>query len=710
MNLFPITANRKHWHRTLLLTLYILCITPCIFGQPALMKRTAEDAYTIVKMATKFHVQPRAVNDSFSRDLMWLLLHNMDEYHTLYKVADIDQFKLYSTSLDEEIGQKKTGFLQLFIQVTEKRLRQEDSLIKEICRLPVDFFADDAIDLADTSYPAELPAMRAKLAHLIKYEMLQDLLDHTDTLSALPAARQKKFIDSIEISLRKRAQVRQSRQVNTLLQSAGGVATALCNEYCKTIAVCFDPHTAYFPLTEKENFESDLGNQPFRFGFKIDEAPGGGIVLSHIEPGSPAFKSGLLNEGDKLLKLQWQGSSAIDVSDADIDEVGAIFSQSNHATLTLSVKKVDGSIRDVPLVKAQVEATDEENRVRSFVLKGSKTIGYIALPAFYSDWDDDAGANGCANDVGKEIMSLLKQNISGLIIDLRYNGGGSLREATELAGIFIDAGPVEQIKRNDAKILTLKDVNRGTIYSGPLVLLVNGYSASASEMLAGTLQDYKRAIIAGSPTYGKATGQLVLPLDTTINFDSNAPFKETDSYLKLTTSTLYRITGATPQGTGVIPDIALPDILEAMPGREKDEYFWLHTTPIEANKYFRPLPAPLAASLKQKTTAYADTMQYFVQLRDYISKYNQLNQEKKISLKWSPELLARDEKQSALVAYLSAHGVNNNDLFTVDDASAIKERLQVDTAMKDMYDTLKSYLEKDASVRVCFRLLCDMAQ
>ena len=148
-------------------------------------------------------------------------------------------------------------------------------------------------------------------------------------------------------------------------------------------------------------------------------------------------------------------------------------------------------------------------------------MGYISLPAFYTDWqNNDKAGNGCADDVAKEIVKLKKENIEGLILDLRYNGGGSMQEAVDLSGIFIDAGPVAQIKSRDAKVYTMKDVNRGsTIYDGPLILMVNGYSASASEMVAGTLQDYNRAVIVGSPTYGKATAQVVLPMDTTINLD-----------------------------------------------------------------------------------------------------------------------------------------------------------------------------------------------
>jgi carboxyl-terminal processing protease len=165
----------------------------------------------------------------------------------------------------------------------------------------------------------------------------------------------------------------------------------------------------------------------------------------------------------------------------------------------------------------QLDNGDDDGKVKSFIIKGTKSIGYISLPAFYEDWENrKIGANGCANDEAKKVLKLKKENINGLVIDVRYNGGGPLNEAIDLAGIFIDAGQVGLIKDKTSKLCTLKDVNRGTIYDGQLAILVNGYSASASEVLANTLQDYNRVLIVGALTYGKAAAQVVLPMDTTI--------------------------------------------------------------------------------------------------------------------------------------------------------------------------------------------------
>ena len=313
------------------------------------------------------------------------------------------------------------------------------------------------------------------------------------------------------------------------------------------------------------------------------------MFIDNLEPGSPAFRSGKLNKGDKFISVQWEGKEVIDVSDISIGEFGRLLDESNHTMALFTVKKADGTLVKISLQTEEANNEDGD-KVKSFILKGAKTIGYIYLPVFYEDWDtNNQGLNGCANDVGREILKLKKENIDGLILDLRNNGGGSAEEATELAGIFIDAGPIQQEKGRDGKVYTLKDVNRGTIYDGPLVILVNGYSASASEIVAGALQDYTRAVFVGSNTYGKATAQIVFPMDTTVTPET-LPDKQTEDYLKITISKLYRINGTTAQFTGVHPDVVLPDLLDAYISKEADDPAALRPTTIEPNKYYTPYP------------------------------------------------------------------------------------------------------------------------
>lgn len=353
-------------------------------------------------------------------------------------------------------------------------------------------------------------------------------------------------------------------------------------------------------------------------------------------------------------------------------------------------------------MQKELATGDDEERVKSFILKGSNTIGYIYLPAFYEDWEaNNDGLNGCANDVGREIIKLKKENINGLILDMRYNGGGSVSEAAELTGIFIDAGPVAQEKSRGARVNTIKDMDRGTIYDGPLVILVNGYSASATELMAGALQDYNRAIIIGSPTYGKATMQVVLPMDTTVTPENFSQI-QTDDYLKITISKLYRITGATAQFKGVQPDIVVPDILDAYITKEANEPFAIRPTVISANKYYTPYPALPVRQISASVQGEIDTSKYFNAVKRFIAYANQKKDAKDISLNVKDALAGMNSdwtyNDSAIAGTESAK-------FKVLDNRSEMEQMRNGTDLKEQNDEFRHQVSTDATVNIAYDVL-----
>ncbi|HZY39374.1 MAG TPA: S41 family peptidase, partial [Mucilaginibacter sp.] len=531
--------------KKVIISIFALLVVPVLSrSQPA--AKIAHQAFLVTRMVGKFHVEPKPVDAKFSAEVFSTMLDNTDPDRIYFTRSDIDRLGPYKKTLDKEILLSKTGYLTLFTSIYEVRLKTADSLVDVVAKKSFDFNLPGKLTAAeDTAFPVSVSAWQQKLFKKLKADALSDLVDALPlNFKSLSQVMQKAFIDSAEVPLRKKAASSLKRKIAEILQNTHGLIQYVGDIYCQTIASCFDPHTEFFPPEEKENFESILGKQRFEFGFKIKGDKNGGVFIDNLEPGSPAFRSGKLNKGDKFISVQWEGKDAVDVSDISVDEFGKLLDESDHTTASFSVKKADGSIVKMSLQKEQA-SNDDDDRVKSFILKGEHTIGYIYLPVFYEDWDtNNQGLNGCANDVGREILKLKKENIDGLILDLRNNGGGSADEATELAGIFIDAGPVQQEKGRDAKIYTLKDVNRGTIYDGPLVILVNGYSASASEIVAGALQDYHRAVIVGANTYGKATAQIVFPLDTTVTPETLAA-KQSEDYIKITVSKLYRVNGST---------------------------------------------------------------------------------------------------------------------------------------------------------------------
>jgi carboxyl-terminal processing protease len=550
-------------------------------GQTA--HQVAVDAYMVTRMAEKFHTQPRVLDTGFSVLFFDQFINELDDQHFLFLKSDMERLDVYRYQLDGEIRREQTGFLDLAKAIYQQRIRQADSLIDRLSEVPVDTTMLQRS--ADTLTPVDLEGMRSHLALLYGQAVLENLQEDLDS------GRK-----NTETYQRKRVRNTFKRGINRLTQSPGGLNRALDLIYLNTLAGCYDPHSSFFSATEKEQFEQELGNSHYVFGFSMKEDEDGtGVLIDRVEPGTPAFRAGIFSKGDQLVSIQWAGKDPIDLTDATLDEVNDVFDASNHDVATIRVRKPDGSFRQVNLSKQK--DPDEETelyKVKGWVLKGEVPIGYISLPSFYTEWDNEvAGSKGCAQDVARKIHEMAKDHIRALIIDLRYNGGGSLDEAIELAGLFIPSGPVALARDRDEKPYVLRELSEGKIYKGPLIILVNGYSASAAEVIASCLQDYNRALIMGTPTFGKATAQVVLPLDTNIELDnlpSDSVQPKTDGYLKLTVSRLYRVTGSSVQATGVQPDILLPMPTGSVFHREGDDPLALRPATLDSYISFRRYP------------------------------------------------------------------------------------------------------------------------
>ena len=388
-----------------MLALYITAC-PCLKAQS--LNKSASEAYVLTRMVEKFHLQPKPLNDEFSSNVFSEVLKQVDDEKVFLTTGDISILSAYQNQLDDEIRGRKTNFLQALVSIYNRRLIQADSLINSIGKAAFNFSLPETLTLAeDTTYPASVLAMRSKLYKLIKLETLRSIVASRD-LSKLTTTQQSKYVDSLEPVIRTKVAGIYRRNINRKLQSPGGLQRVIGEEYCKAIAVCYDPHTAYFPLTEKENFESELGQSSMAFGFTLNEDDDGNVSIDDLKPGSPAFKSGQLNKGDKIDSVQWEGKQAIDVKGAGIDEINQTLALSNHDKAVLKIRKTDGTTRQITLWKEKLEEDDDDNKVKSFLLKGSKTIGYLSLPSFYEDWENDKGVNGCANDVAKEVLKLKK--------------------------------------------------------------------------------------------------------------------------------------------------------------------------------------------------------------------------------------------------------------------------------------------------------------
>jgi len=667
--------------------------------------KVANDAFVIIRMVNKFHVDPRTVDDSFSKDVFKGMLAKTDPEKLFFTQGDMSKLGIYTTTIDDEIKQRKTGYLNLFTKLYTIRLKEADSIITIINNTPLDLNTPERLTVDENNTnPESVKGMQVKLRKQLKSAIIEGLIaDMPANFKSFSSIKQKGYIDSAATVLQRKISAYFKRRINNILQNPDGVDKYLANLYFETIASCFDPHTEFFPPEKKEDFESALGKQPFMFGFTMKEDETGGILIDNLQPGSPAYKGGKLNKGDKFLTFQWEGSPPVDVTDISIEEFSALVDESNHKRALFTMKKLNGAITHIWLQKEQVTDNDGD-RVKSFVLNGpAAKIGYIYLPAFYQDWETaNDGLNGCANDVGREIIKLKQENITGLILDIRYNGGGSAEEATELAGIFIDAGPVEQFKEKDGKIFTFKDVDRGTIFDGPLVILVNGQSASASELLAGTLQDYNRAVIIGAPTYGKATAQIVFPMDTTVTYDDMMQ-RQTEDYIKITTSKLYRVNGTSAQFTGVQPDFVLPDVLDAYTTKEADDPLALKPSIIAANKYYQPYPALPLNALVAAIQPEIDTNKYFNEVKALIAYSKQQKVEKDVSLNLKDVITSTDLRKR--VNFDADITEPKSTKFTVQNNQYELTRMATDGILKELNEEFSKKIIADSYISIAYDVL-----
>ena len=673
-----------------------------LFAKDSLSQSSAQQQVkALLQTIKEKHYSPRTIDDNFSAAVFDKTFENLDPDKIFFTKADHSGFAIYRTTLDEELNGNTWIFLNKIVPVYRQRLLQADSIITDITSKPFDFLLNDFLSTdLDTNWPETEKEKKAKWYQTLKYETLEGLADIASIQYSQTKAIDKKAVFVKEMQVRLMIKSRHLRQVRSILQSAEGFENYVQSIYLDVIASCFDPHTNYFPETEKQNFESALSKDGYYFGFILGENEKGEASILHLDPGGPAWKTGELNNGDVFLQMKWQGKEPIDLVGAEAAEISSLLDGSNNELLELTVKKTNGQVKSVQLRKEKRGGTDQDI-VKSFLLNGDKKIGYISLPGFYTEWESGGGSS-CANDVAKEIVKLKKESIHGLILDLRFNGGGSLGEALDLAGIFIEEGPLCLIKQKDGKVVTLKDPNRGTIYDGPLLLLVNGQSASASELVAGSLQDYNRALIAGSATFGKATAQQIFPLQA-----GTSVITKEKGYAKITMEKLYRVTGKAAQRNGVIPDVPIPDIFDKLTYREKDMPHSLIDDTVKRNAYYKPLgQLPISlVSVKSATRLGADkNFLQIVSLQKMIAEETQHTQP--VSLKW-------DEVEKELIKEITngfpqmKSGEAIVTAYKADNHGYDKNRLGNDELFSLINKHWVKRLENDIYIEEAYRILAD---
>ena len=571
-------------------TFFILFISILALSSQAQSSFPCDQALEITKTAGKFHFQPREVNDEFSEVVFTAFLEQLDSEKMYFSKEDIQKLESYKFSIDEAILNQNCAFFEKITSLYQEKQVAAYALMDDFEDKILDFQKADTLFIEEENSYLSQNQLAAKWEQLLKIQILSSYLSNQDS-SEIALTPTPEKISAIQKKILTRSKCRIQAKMN----SNERMETYLGTMFLDAVASAFDPHTTYFPAETKNEFESMLSKEAYSYGIEIYRNQAGKVEIYSIIPGSLAWNTNALHEGDVVLAVKTPNGEMKDFDCLSMSEIRSFMASNEHNKASFHILKKSGQEVHVDLYKEKIEV--EDNVISSFMLEGKNKIGYIHLPSFYSQMDHSSYLKkGSADDVATELIKLKREGMDGLLFDLRNNGGGSMREAIRLAGIFINFGAVAIASYSDGSLTTLKDQTRGSIFNKPLVILVNRFSASASELFAATMQDHNRGLIVGGETYGKSTIQVILPIESHKfgNIEQSTNISNPKAFVKLTTGGFFRVDGTTHQKTGVQPDIMLPTIYDKMEVGEGTNTSALTLSPVEKKTYYTPQsPLPI---------------------------------------------------------------------------------------------------------------------
>lgn len=542
---------------------------------------------TILGIADNYHFSPEDINDEFSIKVYDLYLDRMDSGRRWLTQKDIKKLSKYKYKLDDQALTGNYEFLDLSIDLLLTGIDRSQGYYRDILASDFNFDIDESIefDTDKKDFAMNDEELKEYWRKGLKYEVMTRYLDKVE--------ERKKAIDNADTE-----EEIENKTDEELMQEAKDSVLKLYDRwydrmskirrenrlttYLNAVVNVFDPHTVYFEPIQKENFDIEFKGSLEGIGARLRE-DGDFTKVAEVVVGGPAWKGKELEAEDVIMKVaQGDETEKLDIKGMRVDDVVQYIRGKKGTKVRLTVKKPDGIIKEISIIRDVVVL--EARFAKSLLLEteAAEQIGYIHLPGFYADFQDRNGRFSAA-DVSKEIEKLNKDKVEGIILDLRSNPGGSLEEVRKMTGLFIEDGPVVQVKSREGKPEVLRDTDKRVQYNGPLVVLVNNFSASASEILAAALQDYDRAVIVGSnSTYGKGTVQRFIDLDRTVRGQQEVkPLGQ----LKLTMQKYYRVDGGSVQLRGVVPDIILPDMYHFVEVGERDYEYAMEWSKISPAKF-----------------------------------------------------------------------------------------------------------------------------
>lgn len=520
------------------------------------------------------HFQPKDFNDSFSEDVYSRFLKTIDPYKQYFYKSDVKEFEAFKTLLDDQIKNYDLSFFNLVHNRLTQRIEESKAVYTDVLGRPFNYDLDEVYqsDAENLEYVSSKKELSNRWRKQLKFSTLTD---YHDMLS--DADNDNKSNADIEEEARK-STLKSLEEVSVYFDDMR--RDDWLAMYINAISESFDPHTYYFAPQFKDRFDAEMSGKYEGIGARLQKKMDK-ISITELISGGSAWRQNKLQVGDIILKVRQEDEDeAVSIVGMRLDDAVKLIKGPKGTNVILTLKRVDGTIEDLSIPRDEIEL--EETYAKSSIVKKSKyKFGVINLPKFYIDFEDVNSRNS-TTDVKREIERLKDEGVDGLVLDLRNNGGGSLKTAVEIGGLFIKEGPIVQVRSTGEDRQVLKDRDPSVSWDGPLVILVNEFSASASEILAAAMQDYKRAIVIGSKqTYGKGTVQNVIDLNRMIRNNTNGDM----GAFKFTTQKYYRINGGSTQLEGVKSDVVVPDRYSYIDLGEKDQDNPLSWDEIEPASY-----------------------------------------------------------------------------------------------------------------------------
>lgn len=671
------------------IVLILFCLP--LFGYTQVNPGFCEKVNSTLSAINKEHFKPKPLNDSLSVYVFTTFFETVDEDKSLFMKSEIESLSKYKLTLDNVISEQNCSFFDDFFQLYKKGLVRKKNFIDIIEK------EKNSLNSKDTIF-----FTKAKLEPLKDEEKLKKLLRKRITFDILETiASKSKNKDSILThfkSLSKETEKltfeRYKCEINLLLSDDSAIIKSLESTFLNIICSYFDPHTAYFSLDKKDDYISNLRTSNETFGIVFDNADSDNLFIAELIPGSVAFLTDKIEIGDQLIKIK-TSQEEFPIQCNYFSKIDDLFSDSSKKMADFTFRKKSGEIYTLKLEKKTLK--NIENEVfSSVVTKNNKSFGYISLPSFYTD---ELNENTVSKDVAKAVINLKNENVEGLIIDLQNNGGGSIGEAINLVGMFIDIGPVSVLVDNEGKKTILKDVNRGMVFNKPIIVIVNGFSASASEFFANAIQDYKRGIVIGSKSYGKGTAQQLVPLEFT---------DKSTGFVKITKDKFYRINGKSHQKTGVEPDVYLPNLMENVISKESKAINALDADNLDYPIRYEAMKNDFSSAI-QNSTNRVNNLDYFQTVKSINSQIDHYVNGDKKPVKLTFDDVYKNSHITDTIYEEIKQLIQTTFDFEIKNSLAIDEKIKHDEYLQKFNELNKKQLQSNAYAFEAIQLLLELS-